>query len=199
VERHPTAFGEGSCSKDPIAAGLPQCTWPRARCSLRHPSLDNYIAPREFAHERSRYLSVNQRRRQKHTNVSFVGDLRGSGESYYRPVFWISLALDRMLWEMNPVAFHLTNLALRWLNGCLLFAVLKKAGVPMELAAYTVLVWLTLPINSEVVAWVSARAYLLAALFVLVSALLAELFLERRRTIAVASYTLTALLALLSH
>jgi protein O-mannosyl-transferase len=104
-----------------------------------------------------------------------------------------------MLWEMNPVAFHLTNLALRWLNGCLLFAVLKKAGVPMELAAYTVLVWLTLPINSEVVAWVSARAYLLAALFVLVSALLAELFLERRRTIAVASYTLTALLALLSH
>ena len=30
-------------------------------------------------------------------SVSFVGDLRGSGESYYRPLFWISLALDRML------------------------------------------------------------------------------------------------------
>ena len=31
------------------------------------------------------------------TNVSFVDNLRGSGESYYRPLYWVSLALDREL------------------------------------------------------------------------------------------------------
>jgi protein O-mannosyl-transferase len=111
-------------------------------------------------------------------NVSFVGDLRGSGESYYRPLFWISLALDRMLWGTNPVAFHLTNLVLHWLDGCLLFTLLKRVRVPIEVAACTVFLWLTLPINSEVVAWISARAYLLAALVLLLSALLAQFFLE---------------------
>ena len=52
------------------------------------------------------------------TNVSFVDDLRGSGESYYRPFYWVSLALDRKLWGVNPAAFHLTSVVLhlaRWL------------------------------------------------------------------------------------
>lgn len=132
-------------------------------------------------------------------NVSFVGDLRGSGESYYRPLFWISLALDRMLWGTSPVAFHLTNLALHWLDGCLLFTLLKRVRVPIEVAACTVLLWLTLPINSEAVAWISARAYLLVALFLLLSALLAQFFLETKRTIAIGAYALTALSALLCH
>ena len=133
------------------------------------------------------------------TNVSFVGDLRGSGESYYRPLFWISLALDRALWGTSPVAFHLTNLALHWLDGCLLFTLLKRVRVPIEVAACTVLLWLALPINSEVVAWISARAYLLAALFLLLSGLLAQFFLETKRTIALVTYALTALSALLCH
>jgi tetratricopeptide (TPR) repeat protein len=133
------------------------------------------------------------------TNVSFVGDLRGSGESYYRPLYWISLALDRKLWGLSPIAFHLTNVVLHWLNGFLLFTLLRKIRVPLEIAASTSLVWLALPINSEVVAWISARAYLLAALFILLSALLAQLYLETKRTVALGAYALTALCALLSH
>src|ERR1700734_1969914 len=56
------------------------------------------------------------------TNVSFVNDLRGSGESYYRPLYWVSLALDRMLWGSHPAGFHVTNLLLHWMNGFLLFS-----------------------------------------------------------------------------
>jgi protein O-mannosyl-transferase len=133
------------------------------------------------------------------TNVSFVGDLRGSGESYYRPLYWISLALDRKVWGLSPIAFHLTNVVLHWLNGFLLFTLLRRIRVPLEIAASTSLVWLALPINSEVVAWVSARAYLLAALFILLSALLAQLYLETKRTVALGAYALTALCALLCH
>jgi protein O-mannosyl-transferase len=134
-----------------------------------------------------------------HTNVSFVGDLRGSGESYYRPLFWISLALDSKLWGSRPFGFHLSSLLLHWINGFLLFSLLRKVRVPLEVAGCTVLVWLALPINSEVVGWIAARAYCLAAFFVLVSALLAERFLETRQAFLVPVYALTVFCALLSH
>jgi Flp pilus assembly protein TadD len=58
---------------------------------------------------------------------------------------------------------------------------------------------MALPINSEVVAWISARAYLLVALFALLSALFAESFLETKRTVTLGGYALTALCALLCH
>ncbi len=134
-----------------------------------------------------------------HTNVSFIGDLRGSGESYYRPLFWISLALDRKLWGSHPFGFHLTNLALHWINGFLLFSLLRRLRISFEIAGCTALVWLALPINSEAVAWIAARAYCLAAFFVLLSALLAERFLETGRAFLVSLYALAAVCALLSH
>jgi protein O-mannosyl-transferase len=134
-----------------------------------------------------------------HTNVSFVGDFRGSGESYYRPLFWISLALDSKLWGSHPFGFHLTSLLLHWINGFLLFSLLRKVRVPLEVAGCTALLWLALPINSEVVGWIAARAYCLAAFFLLVSALLAERFLETRQAFLVPVYALTVSCALLSH
>jgi protein O-mannosyl-transferase len=133
------------------------------------------------------------------TNVSFVNDLRGSGESYYRPLYWVSLALDHKLWGANPLAFHLTSMALFWLDGCLFFTLLRKLRMPLAVAACTVLLWEALPINSEAVAWISARAYLLAAFFVLLNALLAQRFLEKRDAFTFTGYALSAMCALLSH
>ena len=133
------------------------------------------------------------------TNVSFVNDLRGSGESYYRPLYWVSLALDHKLWGDNPIAFHLTSMALFCLDGCLFFTLLRKLRVPLAVAACTVLLWEALPINSEAVAWISARAYLLAAFFVLLNALLAQRFLEKRDAFTFTAYALSAICALLSH
>src|SRR5580698_6625689 len=134
-----------------------------------------------------------------HTSVTFVGDLRGSGQSYFRPLFWMSLALDRSLWGLSPFAFHLTNLALHWLNGFLLFTLLKKLRVSRAIAGCTALVWLALPINSEVVAWISARAYLLAALFILAGAVLAQLYLEKQRPVFLVGYAFAALCAMFSY
>jgi hypothetical protein len=59
--------------------------------------------------------------------------------------------------------------------------------------------WQALLINSEIVAWVSARAYLLAAFFVLLSALLAHRFLEEKDATTFAGYVLGAVCALLWH
>lgn len=134
-----------------------------------------------------------------HTNVSFVGDLKGSGESYYRPLSWVSLALDRKLWGLHPFGFHLTNLLLHWADGLLLFALLRKLRTSWRVAGCAALIWLALPINSEAVAWIAARAYCLAALFVLASGIFAVRCLEGRRVLFFALYALAALCGLFSH
>ena len=64
--------------------------------------------------------------------VSFVSDLRGSGGSFYRPLFWLSLAIDEKLWGLNPAAFHLTNVLLHWLSGSILFLLLRHDSLLRE-------------------------------------------------------------------
>src|ERR1700676_576765 len=46
--------------------------------------------------------------------IAFASDLRGSGGSFYRPLFWFSLAIDEGLWGLTPVGFHLTKVLLHW-------------------------------------------------------------------------------------
>src|SRR5580692_5269135 len=131
--------------------------------------------------------------------VSFVSDLRGSGGSFYRPLFWLSLAVDEKLWGLNPAGFHLTNVLLHWLSGLFLFLLLRRLDVSSLSSAVTSLVWIGLPINSEAVAWISGRPYCLAACFLLLGTLLAELYLTRPAVKYLAGYCLAAFCALLSH
>lgn len=133
------------------------------------------------------------------SNVWFTDDFKSTAGSYYRPLYWVSLTLDRKFWGLNPTGFHLTNLLLHWINGVLLFTVLRRLAIPFKVAAATPLIWLALPINSEVVAWIAGRAYCIAGLFILGSVLAAQRFLETKRTVFLAFYTLAAVCALLSH
>ena len=131
--------------------------------------------------------------------VSFASDLRGSGGSFYRPLFWLSLAIDERLWGLNPVGFHLTNVLLHWLSGLFLFLLLQRLDVSSLSSALASLLWLSLPINSEAVAWISGRPYCLAACFVLLGMLFAERYLSRPAAKYLAGYCLVAFCALFSH
>jgi Flp pilus assembly protein TadD len=131
--------------------------------------------------------------------VSFASDFRGSGGSFYRPLFWLSLAIDEKLWGLNPVAFHLTNVLLHWLSGLFLFLLLRQLSLSSLSSALTSLLWMCLPINSEAVAWISGRPYCLAACFLLLGMLLAERYLSRPAVKYLAGYCLAAFCALLSH
>src|ERR1700691_5759 len=51
--------------------------------------------------------------------------LPGSGSSY-RPLPWLSFALDRHFWGLLPCGFHLTNLLLHWVSGFLFFLLLRR-------------------------------------------------------------------------
>ena len=132
--------------------------------------------------------------------VPFSADyLAGPGGSFYRPLFWLSLALDRMLFGLKPIGFHATNLLLHGANGWLGFLLLKRLGVPAQRAGAAILIWLILPVNSEAVAWISGRTYCLSALFVLLSLLFAEKYLRSGSRAALCAYCLGFALALLSH
>jgi len=131
--------------------------------------------------------------------VPFNNEFRGFGGSFYRPLFWFSLALDYRLWGLNATGFHLTNLVLHWLNGLLAFLLLKKLRVSVVLSAAVSIVWLSLPINAEVVGWISGRAISLAVLFLLIALWCADWYLRSNKIVALVAYAMASFGALLSH
>jgi tetratricopeptide (TPR) repeat protein len=130
--------------------------------------------------------------------VPFNTEFRGFGGSFYRPLFWFSLELDRALWSLRATGFHFTNLALHWANGLLAFLLLRRR-VSLLLSAAVSITWLSLPINSEVVAWVSGRSISLAVLFLLIGLLSADWYVRSNRIVALLCYAIAAFGALLSH
>lgn len=130
---------------------------------------------------------------------SYTHDLLPGGGSSYRPLLWLSLAFDRHLWGLNPCGFHLTNLLLHWVSGFLFFLFLRRMRAPALLAATVCLLWLSMPINSEAVAWISGRPYPLMCIFLVSSLLGVESYLTRGSPAALFVYVAGLLAALLSN
>lgn len=127
-----------------------------------------------------------------------TANFRGTGGQTYRPLFWTSLALDNAVWDKNPFGFHLTELLLHWLNGLLLFSLFKRF-VDSSIAFVAATTWLVLPINSEVVAWASARGHALCFFWILSALCLALRYSERRRPQDAVAFFTCASLALFSN
>ncbi len=131
--------------------------------------------------------------------VDLTTSLLSNAGSIYRPVFWMSLFIDRNLWGLDPFGYHLTNLVLHLLNGLLAFVLLCRFRLNPKAALAAGLIWLSLPINTEVVAWASGRAYLLCTLFILTALITSLTFVRRGGAPRLAAVFLASLLAVLSH
>ena len=131
--------------------------------------------------------------------VSFTSGFLGSGGAMYRPLFWISLALDQHLWGAEAGGFHFTSLLLHWLNGLLLFQLLRRLKLPLFVSGFVTLVWLGLPINTEVVAWISGRPYLLSTAFLLLALHVALSYVRSKHWLPLSAFIACALLADFSH
>lgn len=118
--------------------------------------------------------------------------------SFYRPLFWLSLTIDNVISARSPKVFHATNILIHALNGILVFMIFRRwfTGALPLLAG---LVWLSLPIHTEVVAWISGRAISLAAFFVLLNLFCALKYAGRRSWKYLVLMTLASGAGLLCH
>jgi protein O-mannosyl-transferase len=131
--------------------------------------------------------------------IPFSNDYLTSGGTFYRPILWLSLAVDRRLWGLNPAGFHLANVVLHWINGLLLFLLTRRTRTSLWVCAASCFIWLGLPITSEAVAWISGRYIAIFAFFVLLSLLLADEFFRSKSIFAFVGWLLLSLTAILSY
>ncbi len=94
---------------------------------------------------------------------------------HYQPLSWMTLALDYLLWGLNPFGFHLTNLILHAINALLFYFVavrllsLSNPAPPAPAiriaAGCSALFFAIHPLRVESVAWASERRDVQAGLF----------------------------------
>lgn len=91
--------------------------------------------------------------------------------NFYRPLFSLSLMFDYHLWQLEPFGYHLSNLILHLLNALLVFYLVNHLTSKINIAFLATLFYLVHPVHTEAVTYISGRADLLAAFFVLGSVL----------------------------
>jgi Flp pilus assembly protein TadD len=103
---------------------------------------------------------------------------------HYQPLTWLTLAIDFLVWGLDPLGYHLTNLLLHCANAVVLYFVavrLLRLVQPasadhndalIRLAAgFSALLFAVHPLRVESVAWATERRDVLSGLFFLFSIL----------------------------
>src|SRR5216117_1025474 len=103
---------------------------------------------------------------------------------HYIPLTWMTLGLDYLLWGMNPLGYHLTNLLLHAANAVVFFFVVRRLlaralpspsehGYALAVSAgVAALVFAIHPLRVESVAWATERRDVLSGLFYLLTILM---------------------------
>src|SRR5437870_3351410 len=103
---------------------------------------------------------------------------------HYAPLTWMTFGLDYLLWGMNPVGYHLTNLLLHAANAAVFYLVARRilglalpgpaqrgnVGLAAS-AAFAALLFAIHPLRVESVAWATERRDVLSGLFYLLTLL----------------------------
>lgn len=106
---------------------------------------------------------------------------------FYRPLQILSYRLDTLVWKLEPVGYHLTNVLLHALAAWIFFLIVE--GLAGKLGAlFSAVLFLVHPVQTEAVAYISGRADLLAAVF-----LFSAILLDRKRPWSLLAYVLALL------
>ena len=103
---------------------------------------------------------------------------------YYRPLVFLSHALDWRFWGLTAAGFHFTNVALHALNTALVFLLVRRLATRPSAAAAAV-VFALHPANQESVFWIAGRFDLLSTAWVLLALL--ALWMTRRWSMGLAA------------
>jgi protein O-mannosyl-transferase len=112
----------------------------------------------------------------------FLNDVFFSFNSfYYRPLLTWSLVLDWHLGSGSINFFHFSNLIYHFFAVCLLFYLLRLSSVKKDLAFLLILIFSVHPVLAQAVVWVPGRNDSLLAIFVFLSLIFFNDFLEKER------------------
>jgi len=117
----------------------------------------------------------------------------------YRPLQILSYNIDYHLWHLQPFGFHLTNIILHILNAILVYLVINALFKEAFLSLAASVLFLVHPAQVSVVAYISGRADILSACFMLLSLFCLIKFFNAKRKLFFALSLVAALLALFSR
>ncbi|MBU2541033.1 MAG: tetratricopeptide repeat protein [Candidatus Omnitrophica bacterium] len=103
------------------------------------------------------------------SNDLFPGELLFKRTNYYRPLQTLSYSLDFFIWKDTPFGFHLANLILHIINALLIYLIISCLYNLPLVSFVCALFFVAHPIHHEAVSYISGRADLLAAFFILSS------------------------------
>jgi len=90
-----------------------------------------------------------------------------TGNTSYRPLRFISYAVDYYFWGLNPVGYHLSNILLHIASSFLVFGVIFRLTGGYWCAFFSALFFSINPVQTDSVAYLSGRRDILCALFYL--------------------------------
>jgi len=125
-----------------------------------------------FVYDDTFFISKNDFIKDLHNLPSLLRPgryFKGAMERGYWPVVTLSYMLTYPLWGLNVVGYHLTNIIFHIFNALLLYLIILKAGGRKNLAAASALLFVSHPIHTESVAWISARTDVFSCFFFLSS------------------------------
>ncbi len=113
----------------------------------------------------------------------------------YWPLTWTSYWIEHQLWGLNPLGYHVVNVALHTASSLLIWRTLARLGIPH--AGFVALLFAIHPVNVESVAWVAQRKNVLSMFFFLLAILVYLRFeddeIPRGHWLAVAAFLLSML------
>ncbi len=111
--------------------------------------------------------------------------------NFYRPIQKLTYFFDYSIWKSNPLGYHLTSVLLHVLAALCLFRFVQILLKDSAVALWSALLFVAHPVHTEAVAYVSGRADLLAAMFML----LGLIFYLKNKNLWVAVFFALALLS----
>lgn len=118
----------------------------------------------------------------RYTPLLFKGDYTSVPDipkGMLRPLLLLTFAFNYLFSGLNPLGFHIINTLLHFLNGVLFYSLLKtlKTNIAFGYGLFFSLLFVSHPINSEAVTYISCRSDLLVTFFILSAFLL---YVKRR-------------------